>query len=209
MLAAALLAVLLALYLVFEGLGISIMADPLEWVGEPGWLAALVGVGLLTVDILIPVPSSFIMVANGALFGVALGSLLSVLGSLGAAILGFAVGRMGGPLVERLVSPEEKQRADRLIRRWGMLAIVVTRPVPLLAETVAILAGASSLGWLRVIGAAIAGITPPAVLYAATGAYAADFQSASLMFLLVLLMTGLVWLVGQRLGGDHERSEQE
>jgi hypothetical protein len=51
--------------------------------------------------------------------------------------------------LERLVTAEERARANRLLERWGTLAIVVTRPIPLLAETVAIMAGASPLGWGR------------------------------------------------------------
>ena len=86
----------------------------------------------------LPVPFSLVMVAHGALFGVAVGTtLLSVVGSTVAALVGFALGRRGGPLLTRLVPPEERVRADRLLTRWGTLAIIVTRPVPLLAETTA------------------------------------------------------------------------
>src|SRR5690606_9981872 len=112
---------------------------------------------LLVVDVFVPVPSSFVMVAHGALFGPWLGTLLSVAGSVGAVLLAYAVGRAGGPLVERLASAEEKARADRLVRRWGAVAVALSRPVPLLAETVAILAGASGIGWLRAALAALAG----------------------------------------------------
>jgi membrane protein DedA with SNARE-associated domain len=121
-------------------------------------------------------------------------------GQMGAALLGSAVGRAGGPLMERMVSPEEKARADRFVQRWGALAIVVSRPIPLFAETVAILAGASRVPWLRVALAAAAGSLPPALLYALTGAVADDFQSAALMFGFVILMTAVTWAIGTRLG---------
>jgi len=67
--------------------------------------------------VFIPVPSSVVMIANGALFGVAVGTSLSLLGSLGAAALGFLIGRRSTRLLERLVSPAEKARADELLRR--------------------------------------------------------------------------------------------
>jgi len=54
-----------------------------------------------------------------------------------------------------------------------MLAILVTRPVPLLAETTAIVVGSSPLGWGRMALAALAGSFPGALLYALTGAVAA------------------------------------
>ncbi len=82
-----------------------------------------VGVGLLIADVLLPVPSSIVMIAHGALFGVVYGTLLSLIGGTGATLVGFALGRRGGPLLARVVSREERTRADCLLRRWGALAI--------------------------------------------------------------------------------------
>jgi uncharacterized membrane protein YdjX (TVP38/TMEM64 family) len=88
------------------------------------------------------------------------------------------------------------------------LAVVITRPVPLLAETTAILAGASPLGWWRVSLATLVGSLPPALLYAATGAAAGSFQSGTLMFLLVMLVTGCFWLAGRWLEPRLTRAEK-
>lgn len=84
------------------------------------------------------------MVANGALFGIAGGTLLSIVGGMAAAAVGFAVGRGGSASLHRFVPEEERRRADTLLREWGDLAVVVTRPVPILAESVAILAGSAT-----------------------------------------------------------------
>ena len=100
------------------------------------------------------------MIANGALFGVTLGTLLSLVGTLGAGLFGFSLGRRGGPLLNRLVPAEEQARANDLLKRWGDLAVVATRPVPILAETVAILAGASPMTWGRMMLATAAGALP-------------------------------------------------
>ncbi len=191
------LAFFLILFLIVEALGVPLLTDPTPWMKHGGILAAIVGVGLLIADVMLPVPSSLVMVAHGALFGVVCGTLLSLVGSMGAAMLGFIVGRHGGRWLERFVTPEERARADYLLKRWGALAIIVTRPVPLLAETVAIMAGASSLRWGRVALAALAGSLPPALLYALTGAAVANFQNTTLMFGFVLLVAGCFWLVGR------------
>lgn len=156
---------------------------------------------------MLPVPPSLVMVAHGALFGVVVGTLLSVVGNTGAALFGFFVGRRGGPLLARFVSAQE--RADGLLARWGTLAIIVTRPVPLLAETTVVMAGASPLGWRRVALAALVGNLPVALVYALTGAVAASFESGALVFGLVLVVACLSWLVGRRLqprpGSGSER----
>ena len=164
------MAFFLLLFFAVDALGVQLLRDPTPWMRHGGVLAAALGVSLLFADVLLPVPSSVVMVVHGALFGVVIGTLLSLLGSMGAALFGFAIGRRGGRLLERMVTPEERARADKMLAKWGALAVVVTRPVPILAETVAIMTGASSVGWLRMAVASFAGALPPALLYALTGA---------------------------------------
>src|SRR5215212_1156007 len=192
----AVFAFLLVLFLVVEVTGVPLLKDPSPWLGSGSMMVALLGSGLLVADVVLPVPSSAVMVAHGALFGVVGGTLLSVGGSTGAALVGFSLGRRGGPLLARLVPPEERARADHILSRWGGLAIVVTRPVPLLAETIAIMAGTSPLGWRQAALAALLGSLPPALLYALSGATATALTSGVLVFGLVLLVAGIFWLVG-------------
>ncbi|HYP27726.1 MAG TPA: VTT domain-containing protein [Blastocatellia bacterium] len=190
-------ALFLVLFLLVGALRIPLLSDPSLWMERGGVAAALVGVGLLVADVVLPVPSSLIMIAHGALFGVIAGSSLSLLGSAGAAIVAFTLGRRGGALLDRLVPRDERERADRLLKKYGALAIIITRPVPILAETVAIMAGASPLGWGRMLAASLAGSLPASALYALTGAVAASFQNGALMFGLVLIIAGVFWLVGR------------
>ena len=194
----ALIGLFTVLFVLMEALGVPLLSDPTPWMKHGGILAASIGVGLLIADVVLPVPSSIVMVAHGALFGVLWGTMLSLLGSVGAAVFGFAIGRRGGRLLERVVTPAERARASSILARWGTLAIIVTRPVPLLAETVAIMAGASSMSWRTIVAASIAGSLPPALLYALTGAAVADLQNTALMFAVVLLVAGMFWLVGIR-----------
>lgn len=187
----------LALFLLVELLSIPLLTDPSPWLEQGGAVAALVGVGLLVADVVLPVPSSLVMLMHGALFGVVVGTALSLVGSGGAAAVGFAIGRRGGRTLSNVMSDGDRRRADRLLTRYGLLAIVVTRPVPLLAETVVILAGASPLGWRQAMLAALLGSLPGALLYAVTGAFAASFGSSALVFGLVLVVAGLLWLLGR------------
>ena len=202
-----LLGLLLALFFLFEALHIPFFTDT-SWVEtNRGLSAALIGVALLIVDVFLPVPSSLVMVAHGALFGIWMGTLLSMVGQMGAALLGSAVGRAGGPMMERMVNAEEKARGDRFMRRWGALGIVVSRPIPLFAETVAIMAGVARVPWPRVAISAALGSLPPALLYAFTGAVADDFNSAALMFGFVMVMTVVTWLIGQRFGRQADGAD--
>lgn len=190
-------ALILSVFFIAQALQVPLLHDPAEWM-HGGTVAAVLGVGLLTVDVLFPVPASGIMLLNGAIFGVALGTLLSIAGALGAALVAFAIGRAGEQWITRVVTAEAHARAGRLLDRWGTLAIVISRPIPIIAETVMILAGASPLSWKRAGGAALAGSLVPAFLFALAGATAAGWANATLVFAGVLLVSALVWLVGTR-----------
>jgi uncharacterized membrane protein YdjX (TVP38/TMEM64 family) len=196
----------LATFGIMEAMHISFLQDPTTWLHQwDGWVSASVGVVLLIADVFLPVPSSLVMIAHGALFGVPLGTVLSLLGTVGATSLGFMLGRRGGPLLVRLVRPEEKARADGLLNKWGAIAILITRPIPLFAETVAILAGTSPMGWGKMLMAAICGSLPASLLYALTGATARGFSNGILMFGLVMIISGVFWWVGKKIasGADH------
>ena len=196
------------LFAAVEALGVPLLTDPSPWLDRGGWVAVAVGTGLLLVDVVLPVPSSVIMVANGALFGVVVGSLLSLVGSVGAAMVGFLIGRRGGSLLSRIVAPAEVEQANQLLDRWGLLAIIVTRPIPLLAETMAIIAGTSRLAWRRVLVAVVAGAIPSSILYAVTGALANGFASGALVFVAVILLAGVFWFAGNAIGRRLGRSAE-
>lgn len=194
-----LLACFLAAFALASAFHIRFLEDPTIWMqGKGGVLAAVAGVALLIADVFLPVPSSVIMIAHGALFGVWTGTALSLLGSVGATLFGFWVGRRGGRALERLVSHEEKIKADALLARYGSLAILVSRPLPLLAETVAILAGASAMGWGKAALAGFLGCVPMAALYAFTGATAKGLGNDILMFGIVLCIAAVFWFAGKR-----------
>ncbi len=189
----------LGLFFAVEALGRSPLTDPSPYLAAPGVMAAGVGVGLLLIDVLLPVPSSVVMVAHGALFGVVLGTVLSLLGSVGAAAIAFAIGRRGGPLLTRLVGPDERVKADGLFRRYGGLAVLVSRPLPLLAETVALLAGTTGMRWRTLLLSSLLGALPPSLLYALTGATAAGFDHMLIIFGVVLVVAGVTWVLGRKI----------
>ena len=184
----------LACFGIAEALGIPLLTDPMPALRAAGPLAALIGVGLLIADVVLPVPSSVIMVAHGALFGIVTGSLLSLIGSVGCALAGFAIGRAGRDTVRRFVSDAEYARVSRLLDRWGMAGIVATRPVPVLAEVMAIIAGTTpAVSWWQITVSSIAGCLPPAIAYAVAGHYATATVGMIWVFSVLMLMSAAMW----------------
>ena len=199
LLSGAVLLMLLIIFLAAEYSGISSLFVIQRWMYSPSLEVALIGVGLLTADVLLPVPSSLVMLAHGAIFGFWLGTLLSLIGQVGAVLRGFAIGRINSSLAARFIPPEQMARTRALLSRWGMVALIVTRPIPLLAETTAIRAGVARLNLAQVLIASLAGGLPTAALYALTGTLAAGFDSALWSFALSLLVASLFWLLREPL----------
>lgn len=193
--AASVAMLLLLMFFAASATGLAIDASHLP--REAGIAAAVTGVVLLIVDAALPVPSSLVMIAHGQLFGVLTGTLLSLIGSVGSAMAAFAIGRAGTNGVRRIVLPEEHERASALLARWGVAAVVVTRPVPILAETVAFLAGSSRLTWSQTALGAAVGSLLPAVVYAWAGAHARNANYVAI-FGGVLLVTAILCWIGAR-----------
>jgi uncharacterized membrane protein YdjX (TVP38/TMEM64 family) len=181
-------------------LGLSMDEHAPGWIAQRGAVGMLLSVALLVADVFLPVPSSLIMVLNGALYGPWIGALLSVLGGVGATCVGYALGASGIGVVRRWVSDAELERARLFFARWGILAVIVSRPVPLLAETVAIMAGLSGWGFGRTALSALGGVLPIAVIYALSGAWSAQDDFGLLTFFLVMAIGAIAWLIGRYLG---------
>ena len=187
---------LLGIFFLAQLIGIPILADPTPWLERASSLTALITIGLLIIDVFLPIPSSLVMIANGAIFGAILGTMFSIAGNMGAAMLGYRLGASGSKIINRFIPKAEQEKARLFFERWGTLAIIASRPVPILAETVSIVAGISAVPLRRFMLTALAGIIPASALYAYSGAKAADFISNLLVFSLVISIGGIFWLVG-------------
>jgi uncharacterized membrane protein YdjX (TVP38/TMEM64 family) len=193
------LAAFLLTFVIAQSASLPLLTDVQPHLEKRSWVTALLGVGLLVSDVVLPVPSSVVMVVQGAVFGLVAGTLLALLGGTGATMAAYLVGRRSRPAVHRLVSLSDQQRAAALMDRHGIWAVVITRPVPMLAETVAIFAGVERLPWSAVLLAGAVGNLVPALGYAAVGALAASFVNGLLVFAGVCLLALAVGLIKRRI----------
>jgi uncharacterized membrane protein YdjX (TVP38/TMEM64 family) len=194
--AIALAAAFLILFGIAEALGIPLLVDPMPALRAAGPLAGVLGAGLLVADVVLPVPSSAIMIGHGALFGIWTGAVVSLIGSVGCSLAGFAMGRAGRDKVRKVVSEAEYARASRLLARWGMVAVVATRPVPVLAEVVSIMAGTTrKMSWWQIAVSSLAGSLPPAIAYAVAGHLATKTVGALWVFAALMLMSAAMWFL--------------
>lgn len=182
-------AFVVATYLVFEafGLGGAFLVDP-RAVGSGTW--AVLGVLLLVADVLLPVPSSLVMIANGAVFGIAIGAVLSMVGRVAAFAAGYLVGSLG----LRRFGPRDDGTVKRLLSDRAWIGIAFTRPIPVLSETVAIMAGAAALPFGRSLFAAFAGSIPESVILAAAGAAVFGGDSTWLVVISLTVIVAIYWI---------------
>jgi membrane protein DedA with SNARE-associated domain len=154
---------------------------------------------LLAADIVLPVPSSLVSTALGALLGWAGGFVVSTLGMTAACWTGYRLGQSAGRgAARRLVSERDLAWLESASERWGSGVIVLFRAVPALAETSAIFAGMSRMPvgkFMLISTLSNAGIS---AVYAAVGAYSANVNSFLLAFTGALLLPGLAMLAVSR-----------
>ena len=132
--------------------------------------ASLLVVGLLAVDVFLPVPSSVVSTSAGALLGWAGGTAASTAGMTLGALIAYVVGRSGGrSTVARWVGGTEMDRFDRVFSRVGGVAIVLARPIPVLAESSAFLSGVNRFPLPRFVCLTVLANLAASAIYAAVG----------------------------------------
>lgn len=137
-----------------------------------GGIAAAFGliVLLLIVDILLPIPSSVVMMLSGFLLGPWLGGVASFTGAMAAAWIGFFGCRYGGAaFFTRIVGKDDISKVEHWFNDYGIAAIIISRPVPMLTEILSCLAGLSKVNVWRFTLASIVGTLPICIVYSYFG----------------------------------------
>ncbi len=128
-------------------------------------------IGLLVVDILLPVPSSIVMALSGKLLGAWIGGTVAFVGAMAAAWIGFFACRFGGDkMFKRIVGGSDSEKVRAWFEEYGVIAIILSRPVPMLTEILSCLAGLSHVSVLTFSLATILGTLPICFVYSYVGA---------------------------------------
>jgi len=169
-----------------------------------GWLTALIA-GLLAADIFLPTPSSVLATLAGAKLGVEWGSMTTWCGMTLGALVGFVAARCGGSLLLRNEKSKESLRAQELLSAYGPLALAISRPIPLLAEAMVLLAGFYRMSWGRFLAPVALANLALSIGYAILGKSAEEKQwlpMALLLAAVVPLFIPVLLRIGHGLRGD-------
>lgn len=113
---------------------------------EYGHFAWAIGMGLIVVDLVLPIPATAIMSALGYLYGAVLGGLAGGTGSMIAGLIAyFSTRLMGRRAAVFLAGEKDLNRVEKFFARRGALAVAITRPMPILPEVTSCLAGMAGM----------------------------------------------------------------
>ena len=187
----ALLAVLLAAILLpFALLGdelARLASDTAARLADRQWLVLALVVALLALDPLLPVPSSIVAVAAGSALGATAGALAIFAGLMLGAALGYWLGRHPGrAIAARLLGAQQLAALGPAARPVGPLLLLLSRPVPVVAEAMVILAGAARLPLSTLLAGVVPANAALALLWGGLGAVAGAGQGPVAGFAAVL-----------------------
>ncbi|NDC63168.1 MAG: DedA family protein [Planctomycetia bacterium] len=187
----------------FLALGTRLDRMAAEWLDPPpsAPLVAAIETGLLAADLLLPVPSSMVATLGGARLGVAVGTACAWLGMTVGAAAGWWLGRRAGGRALDGLDPDERETLRRQERTAGPLLVVLTRPLPLVAEAAALAAGAAGMDGRSFLLAAASGNLPIAFSWSLIGAMGSrgDALEWAMIWSLVLPVASAWLVLGRRL----------
>lgn len=141
-------------------------------------------VGLLLADVVLPVPSSLICTAAGAILGPVVGALVVWLGLNLAALAAWGAGRWG-----LATSRAERLPAQTMNDARNLVWLVaLARPLPLLAETALITAGALRIGLPRLAWPVAFANGAIAVIWTTLGAWASEHEWLGIVAVLATIV---------------------
>jgi uncharacterized membrane protein YdjX (TVP38/TMEM64 family) len=149
---------------VFTGLAVQLVAEH-----RGAWWISPAVAGLLAGDVFLPVPSSILSTAAGAMLGFAGGALTNIAGMTLGCWLGYGAGRAARGGADASLTA--------LWSRHGEWTLVLTRAVPVLAEAAVLFAGMTAMPVRRFLVLTTLANVGIGTLYAAVGAFAMEWNS--------------------------------
>jgi uncharacterized membrane protein YdjX (TVP38/TMEM64 family) len=139
--------------------------------GFGAWTPAISIALMVAQSVVAPLPGSLVAAANGVVFGVWWGTLLSWIGGLLGGTASFWLARwLGRDAVARLVGGTRLGRADQFGESEGFWLILIARLIPLISfDFISYLAGLSRMRYTHFMLATAIGMLPGTFAWTALG----------------------------------------
>ncbi len=166
------------------------------WMNRPdsALLLAALGIALLVADVLLPIPSSVVGMALCWTLGPLWGGASLALGLTLSFAFGYALGRLAPEQrIRQWVGPPLWDAVSRKARHQALWWIVAARPLPLLAEMSALLAGVWRVPPVPALAMAALSSSSVAALYAASAWLGMNTPGMGITLLATLALPASTW----------------
>jgi uncharacterized membrane protein YdjX (TVP38/TMEM64 family) len=99
----------------------------------------------LSLDVILPVPSSLIMIVNGKVCGFIPGALLTLTSGLISSYLGYFLGLKSSPTMNKIIRETEQKTGISMMNKYGYLAITVSKAIPIISEATSFVCGTAKV----------------------------------------------------------------
>jgi len=146
--------------------------SPEPYLNSPSIGTILLSLSLLASDAFLPTPSSIVMMASGFHFGPFWGSILSAVGLMLGNATGFLFARYSNEWLTKKFPEEARQKRRTFWNRWGDFALTLSRPIPVLAESILFISATTPMPFWRAMSYCFLGVIPTALVFNLVGYYA-------------------------------------
>ena len=165
--------------------------DWLEGYGKWAWLAGMV---LLVLDLVLPLPNTFVIAGLGYVYGIGVGGIIGALGSFLSGLLAYGLCRgMGREAALWIAGEEDLAKGERVFQRSGGWIVALSRWLPMIPEIVACAAGLARMPFRAYVLALGCGCLPLGFVYAALGNYGQERPVVAMV--LSLVIPPVLWAV--------------
>src|SRR5688572_19479076 len=142
----------------------------ISWLRQYGNLSWIFAIGLLMLDLLLPLPATLIMAALGYIYGPIGGGLISAAGSFLAGSAGYWLCRLlGEKTARRVLGAKDYALGKKLSGNVGGWVVVLSRWLPVFPEVIACMAGLTRMPAAYFHGALLCASVPLGFTYAYIG----------------------------------------
>ena len=165
--------------------------DPTSAPGRWDWLFV---VGLLTLDVVLPIPATAVLASLGMAYGPLLGGAIGTLGTFVAGTTGFVLCRVLNERAARfLVGEQGMELGQRFFANQGGWVIALSRWTILLPELLSCYAGLMRMPARQYFAALLCGCAPMSFTYAWLGSTDAAQENKLLALALSAAVPVILW----------------
>ncbi|MHA1380216.1 MAG: TVP38/TMEM64 family protein [Candidatus Helarchaeota archaeon] len=138
-----------------------------------GWIGIIIILGFMIIQgLLVPIPSELVLLAIGIVYGLLFGTVIGIIGSMGAAIVCFYISRRGGrPVVQNMIGESNLDMVESWLEDHGFATVLLGRMIPFIPFDVISYGGGivGSIKWRDYLIATFLGSIVRALFYSFLG----------------------------------------